>query len=99
MEIKSSFWIYILLILCLIGLVLISTFSSKITNKIIEKINPAQEKAFTKAVCNESNHCEDYEIICEQKKVKSFTPTGMMIQNPSDWEDSRTPEQIEEMCD
>lgn len=98
MEIKSSFWIYILLILCLISLVLITTFSSKITMRIIEKKETKDLQGFTKAICDDQNYCEDYEIVCEQKKVKSFTPTGMAIQNSNNWNDSRTPEQIEEMC-
>ena len=98
MEIKSSFWIYILLILCLVSLVLITTFSSKITTKITERMALKDEKGFTKAICDDQNYCEDYEIVCEQKQVKSFTPTGMAIQNSNNWNDSRTPEQIEEMC-
>jgi len=98
MEIKSSFWIYIILILCLVSLVLITTFSSQITMKIIEKREIKNLHGFTKAVCDNQNYCEDYEIVCEQKQVKSFTPTGMAIQNPSSWQDSRTSEQIEQVC-
>ena len=95
MEIKSSFWIYIILILCLISLVLITTFSSKITTRATIQT----EHGFTKAICDENNYCEDYEVVCEQNQVKSFTPTGMVIQNPVSWKDSRTSKQIDEMCD
>ena len=82
------------LILLIIFLFLIIFFilKPKITGKSIN------QQMSTKAICDNNNYCEDYEIICEQNKVKSFIPTGMAIQNPSSWQDSRTPEQIEELC-
>ena len=99
MEIKSFFWIYIVLILCLISLILISTFSSKVTTRVIEKESLADEKGFTKAICNENNYCKDYKIICDKNNVKSLTPTGFAIQNPENWNNPRTPEQIDKVCD
>ena len=95
MKKSSFFWAYPLLLLCLISLALILIFPLQITSK-----STFQESyTFTKAICDKNNYCEDYEIACEQKKVKKFTPTGFAIQNEDSWQDPRTPEQIEKMCD
>ena len=61
--------------------------------------NSINQQMSTKAICDENNYCEDYEIICEQNQIKSFTPTGMAIQNSDNWNDPRTPEQIRKLCD
>ena len=66
--------------------------------KLIERKEAKELHGFTKAVCDDTNYCEDYEVNCEENQVKSFTPTGMAIQNPASWQDPRTTEQIEEMC-
>ena len=53
----------------------------------------------TKAQCNETNFCQDYEIFCNGKNVVRKTPiTGAVIQQPSDWTDQRTESEINELC-
>ncbi|PJE81479.1 hypothetical protein COU58_02120 [Candidatus Pacearchaeota archaeon CG10_big_fil_rev_8_21_14_0_10_32_42] len=37
--------------------------------------------AYTKAICNETNYCEDYYIECEDKNIVGFTTTGFAIQS------------------
>jgi len=61
--------------------------------------NNLKEYSFTKAICDENNYCEDYEIICEKNNIKGFISTGFAIQNSDNWNDPRTSEQIEKMCD
>lgn len=39
---------------------------------------------YTKAICDESNYCEDYIIECSGKKLKSLSPTGLAIQKQED---------------
>ena len=53
---------------------------------------------YTKAVCNETNYCEDYEITCQDDEVVSMNPTGAAIQFSNDWEDPRNEEIIERIC-
>ena len=36
--------------------------------------------AYTKAICNSTNYCEDYLIKCNGNKLESMTPTGFAIQ-------------------
>lgn len=45
---------------------------------------------YTKAICNETNFCQDYIIECEGEEVKSLSPiTGAIVQKPEEWEDKR----------
>ena len=53
---------------------------------------------YTKAVCNETNYCEDYEITCQDDEVVSMSPTGSAIQFSNDWQDPRDEEIIERIC-
>ena len=94
MKKSSFFWADPLLLLCLISLALILIFPLQITSKPTSQ----ETYSFTKAICNEDNYCEDYEIACDQNQVKRFTPTGMATQNVNSWKDPRTPEQIERLC-
>lgn len=44
----------------------------------------------TKAVCNETNFCQDYEIACNGTEVISTKPiTGAVIQHDESWKDPR----------
>lgn len=53
----------------------------------------------TKAICNESNFCQDYEITCENNQTKSIKPiTGAVIQFDEDWDDPRKEEDRERLC-
>ena len=56
-----------------------------ITGKII-----SEYYSYTKAICNETNYCQDYEIMCDGGNLISMKPiTGAVIQHPNDWTDSR----------
>lgn len=53
----------------------------------------------TKAICNESNYCQDYYIMCREKKLINKNPiTGASVQFPENWEDPRNKQKIEELC-
>tara|TARA_Y100000310_G_C20638294_1_gene792442 strand:- start:664 stop:948 length:285 start_codon:yes stop_codon:yes gene_type:complete len=58
------------------------------------------EYTFTKAVCDENNYCQDYEIHCRGEQVLAQIPIqGSERQYQNNWEDPRTKEQIEKLCD
>jgi hypothetical protein len=45
---------------------------------------------YTKAICDENNFCQDYEITCQNKKLIEMKPiTGASIQHSNSWEDPR----------
>ena len=54
--------------------------------------------SFTKAICDGENHCEDYEIACENGELLRFTPTGYAAQFSSDWKDLRDEETRNKLC-
>ncbi len=92
----------ILLILAvLIALFLIIFFlaRSNITGGVITGGTiKATTYSITKAVCDDTNYCEDYEIQCNGEEIVSMAPTGFAIQNSDSWTDPRTPEQINKLC-
>ncbi len=48
-----------------------------------------KEYAYTKAICNQENYCEDYFVTCSGNEVKSLTATGFAIQQGKNWIDER----------
>lgn len=93
---KIPLWSRIILIIIIIGILSISfifatNFSSKSNHKY--------DYSWTKAICNET-HCQDYEIVCKDKKVISQTPlTGAIIDINENWNDPRTEEFRNKFCD
>lgn len=83
-----------LMLLTLIIVLIFLLFSlSQITGETIRNYY-----SYTKAVCNGTNYCEDYEIICKDDGVLSINPTGAVVQFPKDWKDPRDEEMIEKIC-
>ena len=53
----------------------------------------------TKAICNETNYCQDYIISCDKERAIMITPlTGAVIQNSEDWQDPRDEQEINRLC-
>ena len=45
---------------------------------------------YTKAICNEQNYCQDYEIVCIGNVVQEMNAiNGAVVKNSEDWEDPR----------
>ncbi|MFA4952831.1 MAG: hypothetical protein WC584_01260 [Candidatus Pacearchaeota archaeon] len=86
--------------LFIILLLILSSYfflNSRITGKSISEIN--NYRTFTKAICNETNFCQDFIISCNGNKtleIKSIT--GAAVQLPSNWEDPRN-EEKNKLCD
>jgi len=55
--------------------------------------------AWTKAICNKDNFCQDYLIECQGQKPVKLTPlTGATVQFDNTWQDPRPLEQRERLC-
>ena len=91
---KVIFYLAMLLIFLILSFS-ITFYYFSLTGKVVENIN---SYSYTKAVCNNSNYCEDYEIACEGNNLVSFTATGAAIQLDNDWKDPRDKESIERLC-
>jgi hypothetical protein len=89
----------IIFIASLILVVLVLFFVNRtLTGNVISEIN--KNYTYTKAICNNSNYCQDYEIACSgNETIKRTAITGAVIQHPSDWKDPRGENQSESLCE
>jgi len=76
-------------------LVLILTLTLTISQINFTGKSIINKYSYTKAICNETGHCEDYYIECEEKTLTRMTPTGFSIQRFND----KTPPEIKKYCD
>ena len=75
-------------------LILISIPQLILTGKTIKEI--PNQYSYTKAICDESNYCEDYLVECKGNNLIKFNPTGFAIQQDQNWEDER---EYRDFCD
>ncbi|MEK6760695.1 MAG: hypothetical protein AABX93_02105 [Nanoarchaeota archaeon] len=55
-------------------------------------------RSYTKAICNENNLCEDYEIHCKGNSLVELSPTGFAVQFPKNQIDEMEKETIQKLC-
>ena len=92
---KKTIIIILILIILIAGVFLILfTTTNLFAGRAVENIY-----TYTKAICNESKFCQDYEISCAGEELIEIKPlTGAAVQQSDEWEDPRTQEQINELC-
>ena len=87
----------ILLSLGILGVILLATISlfyPTITGLTIE-----QKYSFTRAICNETNYCQDYYISCKDTTITHIAPiTGAAVQFSENWVDNRSEKSVSELC-
>jgi hypothetical protein len=96
MKTKSkTILIAIVIVLIIIAVFFLNRF---ITGNVIqEPDNSSKVYMYTKAICNESNFCQDNEITCQGNETISVTPiTGAVIQHQKDWQDPRS--ETDKLC-
>ena len=81
-----------------ISLIFLSIVAIILITSLIFSKTEINSYSYTKAICDENNYCEDYEINCYGNKVASMKFTGAAVQNPFSWKDPRDKEAIEELC-
>ena len=91
----------IIIIFSLIILAIVSFFliPPLLTGKSIQEDLP-KIHTYTKAICNESNYCQDNIITCQGNETIEISPiTGAAVQfHPEDFKDPRDIETIEKLC-
>ena len=76
-------WSMIFLFIC--GVFLFFYYQNTITGRAI-----SSEYVQTKAICNDTNFCQDYIITCDNSTIRNMEPiTGAVIQHQDDWKDPR----------
>ncbi len=84
-----------ILLLVLVGYFLPSSNPSKPVPNLTEELATLSSLSpnsniKTVAICNDSNFCQDYKIICSEGEVVEKTPVpGAFIQHLKDWKDER----------
>ena len=66
-----------------------------------KEMNPPEKLPYThtKAICDEKNYCQDYEIECQGKQVIRMSPiTGAFFQQSSEWQDPRDEKTRNVLC-
>lgn len=49
------------------------------------------EYSYTTAVCNNTNYCQDYEVVCKGNNLVRMEPiVGAVIQQNDEWQDPRS---------
>lgn len=94
---------WIILIVVVICLVVIGGLflSREVITGLVVEDSPFEKDiyTYTKAICNETNYCEDNEVKCNGREIVSITPiTGAVVQFHPDWEDPRGEEERERLC-
>jgi hypothetical protein len=92
----------------ILGMIIVAILSTSLifaSNYLAQKSannnnnNKEYDYAWTKAICNET-HCQDYEIICKDKKVISQNPiSGAAITIDNDWDDPRDESFRNKLCE
>ena len=95
---KTRIIIISISILILVGVLFVILLNQNLTGRVVETENE-NVYSYTKAICNETNYCQDYEIICEGERVVKISPiTEAVAQYSEDWEDPRDDEIIDRLC-
>ena len=83
----KKFTLIIIVLIILVGIIFFfySIQETKITGKVIP-----ESDSYTKAICDETNYCQDYVITCDGKTILTIKSlTGATVQHPDDWTDPR----------
>jgi len=92
---KQKILIIIAAILLLAGIFSLSFYK----NQSLTTFAILDNKHYTTAICNDTNYCRDYEIVCVNKTIVSITPITGGVQYPLDWNDSRDKANMTNVCE
>ncbi len=100
---KTVFLTAVILVIFTLVLVII-TAPGKLTSFSISSQEISTENtnlhAWTKAICTKDNFCQDYYIECNGQEPAKLSPiTGAAVQFDSMWQDPRTLEHRERLCE
>jgi|TARA_Y100000310_G_C20687311_1_gene819914 hypothetical protein len=93
MKDKMILIILVSLLFALIVILFSFVSTQGITGEVV-----ANKYSYTKAICNSTNYCEDYEIACQDGSAISISTTGFAIQNSLDWKDPRSNKTRNKIC-
>ena len=95
---KTRIILISLSILTLAGILFVIFLNRSFTGRVIQE-EDKYTHSYTKAICNKTNYCQDYEVICKDNEVIDIKPIkGAGVQYPQDWKDPRDKETRDRLC-
>lgn len=95
--------IILLSVIALISIVILVLPTATLTGLISQQENTDDSEyiySYTKAICDDENFCQDYEVVCKGNETIEKTPiTGAFIQHENNWQDPRDENVIEVDCE
>jgi len=91
---KTTIRLFVIILLVIAGIIVTYSINKDTTEKIDRGFY-----TFTKAICNETNFCQDYVIECNNEVLINMTPTEATAQFPTSWEDPRDNETKNKLCE
>ena len=83
------FWATLIIIIIILSIILF------INNPLLTGQTIIEQYTYTKALCNETNFCQDYIISCEGETIKNMSPISKAtIQHSKEWIDPRNDTKI-----
>lgn len=80
-------------------LIIIATTVLITSSLLTDKNTREYTNTHTKAICNETNFCQDYEIVCNEEELVRMSPlTGAVVQHSEGWQDPRGNETATKLC-
>jgi len=84
-------------ILILVGVLVVILLNQNLTGRVVE-MQEEDIYTYTKAICDETNYCQDYEVKCNGEELLDMQPIGEAQQYSENWQDPRDEEVIERLC-
>ena len=86
--------LFVAMLLLLSAIFIFAVYKRNFTGNVI-----IDRYSYTKAICNETNYCQDYEIACKENETLYIKPiTGAAVQQPKNWKDSRSENMRNKEC-
>ena len=83
-----------------LSLTSLSIFSPEEANVKTSNLKQTNSHAWTKAICDKDNFCQDYLIECKGQNLIKLSPiTGAFAKFDDSWQDPRSLEDREKLCE
>lgn len=87
--------ILMLILACAIPILTFNLVNADVTDNKLE-----ETYSYTKAICNETNFCQDYHVRCNGNDMVGISPiTGAAVQFSHGWQDPRDEELKNGFCE
>lgn len=99
-HIKKVMGLLIALLIVTAGAIIFTVFNIAFGSSLDDEENLPYNYSYTKAICTDSNLCQDNVIYCKNKQVVEMVPlVESTTQFSQNWQDPRSQYEIDRLCD